>query len=395
MRILFVTPPPYLPNRLHRNRSFDLIRILARKHQVHLLCVVTDQKVYPEFKEIKKVCRSVKVIRISKFRAMLNVLFFPHLPAEVAFCNFKKAQQEIEKIVKDKKIDLVYIKRLRSVVFVPEVDVPMVVDTTDAMSLFYDRLARNSNFPKTIFYLLESLKYKWYEKKVAQKFKNWIISSPLDEKYLKRVGLKINTHVVPNAVNIDYFKSSTANFEQNTLLFSGLMDKPVNIDAAVFFAREIFPLIKKEVADVKLYIVGPNPSIKVRNLNSDGIFVKGHVKDLRQFIAKSQIVVAPIRIATGVRNKILQGWAMGKPVVSTTIGAEGLKARDGENILIADSATKFADDVVKILKNKQLYNKLAKNGRKTVEAKYSYQSISNNLEEVLRDVRKSKKTASK
>lgn len=393
MNILFVTPPPYLPNRLHRNRSFDLIRILAKNHKIHLLSVVTDKKVYPEFREIKKVCRSVKVVRISQFGSITNCIRFFYLPLEVAYCYSQKAKKEIEKIVKNKKIDLVYIKRLRSAVFLPKVDVITVIDTTDAMSLFCSRLDKNSYFPKNFFYKLESIKYQAFEKKVARKFKNWIVSSPIDAKYLQSLKLGIDIFVVPNAVDTNYFQPLNVNYEPKTILFSGLVDKPVNVDAACYFAKEIFPLVKKKVSDAKLYIVGPNPSSKVRRLANDDIVVKGFVSDIREFIAKSQIVIAPVRVATGVRNKILQAWSIGKPVVSTTIGAQGLKAVDNKNILLADSQNKFAQKIISLFENKRLYNRLSENAKKTANEEYSLGAISKKLEDVLRNVKKSKNTS--
>ncbi len=395
MNILFITPPPYLPNRLHRNRSFDLIRILAKKHQVHLFSVITEGKTYPEFKEIKNACKSVKTVKISKLRAFLNCVLFPHLPLEVAYCYAEEAKKAIVKIVKAKKIDFVYIKRLRSLVFVPDVDVPTVVDTTDAMSLFYRRLAENSYFPKSFFYKLESVKYQFFEIKVARRFKNWIVSSPVDGKYLQNLKLGVDIFVVPNAVDIGYFKPSTVNRGPNTLLLSGLMDKPVNVDAAVYFVKKVFPRVKRRIPDARLYIAGPKPNRKVRDLSDRDVVVKGYVKGLKEEISKSQIVVVPIRIVTGVRNKILQAWSMGKPVVSTTTGAQGLGVVDGENILIADTPKKFAAKVISLFEDRRLYNKLARNARKKAEEEYSFRSISQKLENVLKDVKKTEKLAGK
>lgn len=469
MKILFVTPPPYLPNRLHRNRSFDLIRILAKKHEVHLLCLTTKKEIHEEFNEIKKVCKSVKIIYQNPLKSMLNCLRFPFLPAEVAYCYSEKAKWEIQKIIKSQKIDLVYLKRLRSAIYLPQpktllekchselveesfstelvdrdpstrrfapsvgMTTKVVVDTTDAMSMFYFRMYRSHSLPKNLFYLWQAVLYKRFEKSTMEKIKNWIVCSQNDQEYLQKLGTDVNIHVVSNPVDVNYFSPPRSSFStskgsrslprhlrgvasfspsrsgatpprrspfghlrgekirgghDNFLLFRGLMDKPVNIDAALFFIRSIFPIVKKRIKNVKLYIVGPKPAEVIRKYN-DGksIFVTGFAQDIRKYIKETDISICPVRIASGTRFKILQSWSMGRPVVSTTIGAEGLLYEKDKNIAIADSPKEFAKEIISLLKNKTRYDTLAKNGRKTAVAQYSFKVISQKLERVIQNVK--------
>lgn len=397
MKILFVTPPPYLPNRLHRVRSFDLIKMLEKKHAVHLLSVTTQKKESKEFKEIKKNCRSVNIIYLPFSKAMLSCLRLFYLPYEVAYCDSKEAEKRIEEIIKKEKIDLVYLKRLRSAIFFPNISIPVVLDTTDAMSMFYKRMSKNYKFPKNLFYLFESTKYKVYEQNIMKKIKNWIVCSNTDKGYLEALNNNISISVVPNAVDSNYFhpianhKSLIAN---HSLLFRGLMDKPVNIDAVLFFVNRIFPLIQKQIKDTKVFIVGPNPHHVIKRLNDNKtIFVTGFVRDIREYIAKAAVVICPLRIGSGTRHKILQAWAMGRPVVSTVIGAEGLQYKAGENIEIANDPKSFAKKIVMLFENKNQYNKLATNGRKTVESNHDLDVISKKLDRVLSHVVKNQKTS--
>jgi len=391
MKILFVTPPPYLPNRLHRIRSFDLIRILAKKHEVHLFSLITRKETPKEFSEIKRICKSVNIIYLNPLIALSNCVLFPYLPAEVAFCRSPIAKKTIEDIVESEKIDLIYAKRLRSVIFIPKVNIPIVLDSTDAMSIFYSRLNKHSNYPKKLIYKLEEIKYRIFEKKTMKEIGNWIVCSPVDKKKLQRFGADANIYVVPNPVDTEYFYFCPKLNYSSTLLFGGLMDKPVNIDAALFFIHSIFPIVKKKIKNVKLYIVGPKPPSVIRKYN-DGksIFVTGFVEDIRKYKKETDISICPVRIASGTRQKILHAWAIGRPVVSTTIGAEGLLYKKNKNIVVADSPKEFAKQIISLLKNKTRYDTLAKNGRKTAVSAYSLKVVSQKLEAVIQNVKISK-----
>lgn len=443
MRILFVTPPPYLPNRLHRNRSFDLIRIMAEKHEVHLLCLTTKKEILEEFNEIKKMCKSVKIIYKNPLKSMLNCLRFPFLPAEVAYCYSEKATKEIQNAVNKYDIDLLYLKRLRNAIHLmgygdfigiasssarwrtPRNDsIPVILDTTDAMSMFYFRMHKINSFPKNLFYLWQGVLYKRFERKIMKRIKNWIVCSTVDQKYLQKLGMDVNIHVVSNPVDVNYFSPPRSSFstskesrslprhlrgvasfspsrwpkdsskverrdeQGNSLLFRGLMDKPVNIDAALFFIRSIFPIVKKKVKDIKLYIVGPKPPSVIKKYdNGKDIFVTGFVQDIRKYIKETNLAICPVRIASGTRFKILQSWSMGRPVVSTTIGAEGLLYEKDKNIAIADNPKEFAKQIINLLKNKKLYVTLAKKGRETIVREYSFKVIGQKLEEVIQNVK--------
>ena len=250
-----------------------------------------------------------------------------------------------------------------------------------------------------------------------ERIKNWIVCSEIDQKYLQRLRSDVNIHVVQNTVDTDYFsrlkylslrgprasrggRSNLKNREiasllevarndiPHSLLFRGLMDKPVNIDACLFFVKEILPKVKQDIKDVKLFIVGPNPHRLIRKLhNEKDIFVTGFVKDVREFIEKTNISICPVRIGAGTRHKILQAWALSRPVVSTTTGAEGLLYKKDKNIAIADSREEFAKEIISLLKNRRKYDKLALNGRRTAVKYYSFKAVGQKLETIIRNVK--------
>lgn len=378
MKILFVTPPPYLPNRLHRIRSFDLIRALAKKHEVHLLAVTSEEKIPPEFIEIRKLCKTVTIVRINKTLAYLNCLKYFYLPLEVAYCYSLEVNKKLKSLINKYNIDLVYLKRLRSAVYFT-VGTPAVIDTTDAMSLFYHRLKHQGVFIKKALYYFEEIKYRFYEKNIAKRINNWIVCSKVDQKYLANLG--INSLVVPNMVDTNYYRLVNGSPSLPRLIFRGLMDKPVNISAINYFVKSIWPKIIKIFPHIELHILGPNPTAQIRKLSDKNIIVTGYVPDLREYFRPGDISICPVLVGTGTRHKILQSWAMGIPVVSTFVGAEGLNIDN--NLEIADSPGSFANKIIRLIKNKKRYLLLAKNGRKTVEKNYSIKAVAQQLEEVL------------
>jgi len=152
------------------------------------------------------------------------------------------------------------------------------------------------------------------------------------------------------------------------ILFTGMMAHPPNADAAGFFAREVLPRVQSQVPDAEFWIVGRDPSPAVKALAAvPGVVVTGFVADMRPYLAQAAVVVVPLRFGSGMRQKILEAWAMQKCVVSTSIGAEGLDARHGENILLADDAAAMADRVVEAIRDVGLRDRIRGEGRALVK----------------------------
>lgn len=388
MKILFVTPPPFFPNRLHRIRSIDLIKMLSTNgNEVHLLACITKGFTKEEYSLVKKYTTSITTIKQSSVLSWLSCLLHPFLPLEVAYCFNPYVKKTIEKIIKSKKIDLVYAKRLRSGIYLSSLAVPVILDSTDAMSMFYFRLANQANFFKRFYYFWEGRKYRWYENKIKNNVDHFVVCSEVDKNYLEKRGMK-NISVIPNGVDTEYYAPVTSSKKSPTILLSGLMEKPVNSDAAMYFAKEIFPRILSTFPNVILQIVGPSPQPPVIELENKQISVTGYVSDIREYIANADVIVCPVRVGSGTRNKILQAWAMRKPVVSTSIGAEGFLYKDGENILIADTPEVFAKKIILLLQDRKVYTRIATQGLKTTQSHYSLEVIEKELEKILITVKK-------
>jgi glycosyltransferase involved in cell wall biosynthesis len=167
-----------------------------------------------------------------------------------------------------------------------------------------------------------------------------------------------------------------------SLLFIGNMGYPPCVDAVLYFCREIFPRIRRATGAAELWIVGRDPQPEVLQLNGNGVHVTGQVDDVIPYYRQSAVCVVPLRAGGGTRLKILEAMALGRPVVSTAIGCEGLEVIDGEHLLIADDPDQFAEKTVRLLTNRKLYDHISTNGRKLAETRYDWDNIAGRLMQV-------------
>jgi glycosyltransferase involved in cell wall biosynthesis len=187
--------------------------------------------------------------------------------------------------------------------------------------------------------------------------------------------------VVPNGVDLEYFRPIAGPREPATLVFSGKMSYHANVSAALYFAREILPLVRAARPEVRLSIVGSNPPRAVQALASDpAVSVTGHVPDMRPYLGSATIALCPITVKVGIQNKLLEAMAMGIPVVSTNVGAQGLAAVPGRDLLVAANPHEFADHICRVLADDELAERLGRAGRHFVERHHRWETATRALE---------------
>jgi glycosyltransferase involved in cell wall biosynthesis len=193
--------------------------------------------------------------------------------------------------------------------------------------------------------------------------------------------------VIPTGVDVEYFQPMAVEEMANVLVFTGSMDWLPNEDAILYFVDAILPLIKQQCPDVSLEVVGRSPSRKLQALaeRERSIRLTGWVQDIRPFVARGSICIVPLRIGGGTRLKIFEAMAMGKAVVSTSVGAEGLPVRTGENLLLADAPNDFSDCVVSLLRDVNERKRLAASARALVLEKYSWPRVAESFASTLQD----------
>jgi glycosyltransferase involved in cell wall biosynthesis len=253
-------------------------------------------------------------------------------------------------------------------------------------AMIWKRHCENTRNPfKKLVFAREYSRIKNFEKKVINGFSLTIAVSRNDHEFFSNVYGGSNVGYVTTGVDTDFFSPGKEPEKPDSVLFLGAMDWMPNIDAVHYFTREIYPFIKREIPGIRFYIVGRNPDDSIRKLGQDdsSIVVTGTVPDTRPFITASSCTVVPIRIGGGTRLKIYELMSMGKPVVSTSIGAEGLNYVDGENILIEDDGREYAQCVIKLLRESEYRARIGSNAREYVRANCSWDAVTNNFMKLL------------
>ncbi len=190
---------------------------------------------------------------------------------------------------------------------------------------------------------------------------------------------------IPTGVDVEYFRPEPGGEQENRLVFTGSMDWMPNEDAVVYFTQQILPLLRRSVPDATLWVVGrrPTPRLEALAAGTNGLKLTGTVEDIRPYVREGAVYVVPLRVGSGTRIKIFEAMAMGKAVVSTSLGAEGLPVRHGTNILLADDPQDFAHQVERLLRDPAARGSLGEAGRQLVERDYSWGAVAGELESLL------------
>jgi polysaccharide biosynthesis protein PslH len=253
-----------------------------------------------------------------------------------------------------------------------------VFDTHNCLAAMAGQVARERTNPlRSWIFAREARLLERLERRVALLMNTSLVCSRDDGQKFRHVCSEGNYDVVPNGVDTDYFQGTqSGDPEQGTIVLTGAMNYYPNEQAALFFCRDVLPLVRAAGRLVRTYIVGKQPTPRVKALHNDrDIFVTGAVPDVRPYVERAGAVIVPLQHGSGTRLKILEAFAMGKPVVSTRLGAEGIEAADGREILLADDATQFAARVVQLLDDRELGSKMGLAARRLVESRYAWPGI--------------------
>ncbi|MHB1161896.1 MAG: glycosyltransferase, partial [Chloroflexota bacterium] len=262
--------------------------------------------------------------------------------------------------------------------------------------VFYHAYRRQFLTPRrfSAAHLADYVKLRRYELDACRRFDGIITMSPVDTQFLSaRLGPHPLILDVPNGVDTDFYRFEPDLCENHDLLFVGNFDHSPNVDGVRYFLREVFPQVQASAPDTRLFIVGPGPYHTLAEVASEPRAIPtGLVPDTRPYMERCSVFVAPILAGSGTRVKILEAMASGIPVVSTTVGAEGLGTVSGEHLLIADSPNAFAASVTRLLQDRELRERLRVNARRLVETHYGWETITDRLEQAYREVLSSRST---
>jgi len=387
MKILQIsTKKPYPPIDGGRIVSYNTIKYLAmRGHSITLVSIVDKKEKIPE---LKKICKWIPIQK-NTFTSILGLLsnLFLKTPYTISKYYSKKVKDTIRKILSKENFDIVHIDHLHMAYcgeFIQrEFGLPIVLREHNVETTIMKRFYKNQKNPIIKFYAyLQWKKLYKYETKICEIFDKCLMITEEDKKKIEDMNSKVKTFIIPAGVDVSYFYPLKTEEEPYSLIFVGSMKWLPNIDAVLWFCNEFWSKLKKVFPEVKLYVVGQKPSKEITELGKKDkdIIITGFVKDIRPYVAKSSLYIVPLRIGGGMRLKILEAMAMGKPVISTSIGAEGIEAVDEKDIIIADDVERFVEKIIELLKDKNYRRKIAQNGEKLVKEKYRWESIVKKLE---------------
>jgi len=394
---------PYPPDGGVWIRTYNILRLLARVYDITLLCFERTLAGGPASSEViaasadalRQLAR-VEVFPLPYVRSRRRLLT-DHLRSTVSARVFTRYLYEspsfrtrLRDLVRSRAFDLVHVDSLDLSGYLHEVSsLPVICVHHNVESQL---LQRRANAEKTAIlraYIgYQALLMRREERAWCPRADLNVTVSEQDSDNLLTIAPRARIAVVPNGVDTTFFKPRGPGREG--VAFVGSNTWFANRDALAYFAEQILPLIRAEVPSVPVYWVGAATEEDRRRYQDQfGITMTGYADDVRDYIANALCYVVPLRVGGGTRLKILDAWSMGKAIVSTSVGSEGLDTVPEVNILVADTAQAFADSVLRVLKNPDLRQRLGAGGRATVERTYSWDVIGESMNELYRGVARS------
>jgi len=375
-------------------RTGNILKHLSKKNDITLISNVESPKDDPYLTEIKNLCNKfvpVKWKEIKKhsifFYIRLFFQMFSIYPVSALNDYSKSLRSELEREIRKGKYDLAICDFVQSaLMFTNFGNIPTILFQHNVESMIPKRHYKEaSNAISLIFWWLQWKKMLWYEKKMCRVFNTVIAVSENDKEAFQKLYNLINVTTIPTGVDIEYFKPNpVGNIDDNSLVFCGSMDWLPNEDAVIFFINDILPILKNSIKDIKITVVGRNPSPNIVSIVKDyqEVELTGWVEDIRPYIAKSAVYIVPIRIGGGTRMKIFEAMAMGKLVVSTSIGAEGLPVTNGENIILENDALTFGHIISYYLNDDEKRKEIGKTGYEFVRDNFSWSRVAKKFENI-------------
>lgn len=392
MKILMLTP--YLPYPLMsggQTRSFNLIKNLSKKHEIILFSLIKDEKEKENIPELLKYCKKVSVFNRSKtpwtLRNLLLTGFGPY-PFLVIRNLSSEEKEAIKKELTDSKYDLIHAETFYVMPHIPKTSVPVLLVEQTIEYLVYNHFIEEQA-PKLLrpFLRLDVLKLKYWETHFWKQAKRVVAMSDSDRKEMRKLSPGLAIDIVPNGIDINYFsKKEKNNTPVKKVLYVGNFTWLQNTEAVKILVNNVWPKIKKSVLGVKLWIVGTHMKSEIKNLASDDIEVTEGLNDIRDAYKNASVLVAPIKGPGGTRLKILEAMASALPVVTTSVGAEGLGVSNNNEALIKDDMDSLAGAAVSILTNVNLAGRLGRSGKDFVEKNYTWDKSSDKLDKIYKEV---------
>ena len=365
MKIFVLLPRiPYPLEKGDKLRAFNQIKQLAKRNEIVLCALNDDAKVNEQdaFRALQPYCQSINFIKFNKAQILLGLVraFFKGLPMQCGYFFNRKAAKKVNSLIAKHKPDLLYGQLLRTAEYIRHKDIPKAIDYQDIFSYGMKRRADIASFITRPVFNMEYRRLKRFETITFDDFDvKTIISEP--DRDLFPHERRNEILIIPNGVDHDFFKPQERE-KKYDLVFTGNMSYPPNVNAVDYLANEILPIVWKTLPETKLYIAGATPDPKVKKAASERIIVSGWLDDIRDAYAQSRVFIAPMRIGTGLQNKLLEAMSMRLPAITSPLANASLGAKPNEEILVGSNAEEMAQHIITLLTDKEKAERLAQAG---------------------------------
>ena len=385
MRILILSPTlPYPPTWGFVTRVYHFLRLLARRHSVTLL-TYADADDSQNVASLRAICTDVHAIPpvittgTKRFRQLSSLLS----PVSYQWRSHQSAhmQHTLTELTQQQRFDVIQIESSQLACFDFDRRVALVLDEHNIEYELLYRTSRTESSPlRRAYNWIEYKKFRREEISSWHRATGTVTTSAREAAIIREIAPGKPTKSVPNAVDVEYFSPSSEPTDPDAIVLTGLMKYRPNVDAAVYFVRDMLPQILAARPNLVFYIVGGEPPDEVRQLAGSNVVVTGTVADVRPYVHKAAVFVVPLRMGSGTRLKVLEGLSMRKAMVSTSLGCEGIDVEDKTHLLIADNPESFASAVLRLLEDTTLAETLARAGRDLVDRRYRWERVVGDLE---------------
>ncbi len=382
MKIFVLLPRiPYPLEKGDKLRAFNQIKQLAKNNEV-VLCALNDKNIDEQkaFQALQPYCSSINFIKLSKPRILFGMVraFLKGLPMQCGYFYNRKAAKKVDALIEKHQPDILYGQLVRVAEYIRHKSIPKAIDYQDVFSYGMKRRRDIASWITRPVFNMEYQRLCRYEAKVFDEFDvKTIISKP--DRDLIPHPKKDEILIIPNGVDHEFFKPQQQE-KRYDIVFTGNMSYAPNVNAVDYLANEILPLVWKQVPEAKMYIAGATPDPKVRKAASDRIIISGWLDDIRDAYAQSRVFIAPMRIGTGLQNKLLEAMSMGLPAITTPLANASLGAKPDEEILVGSNAEELARHIITLLTNTGKASQIAQAGFDFTNRVYDWGKTTEKLE---------------
>jgi glycosyltransferase involved in cell wall biosynthesis len=355
---------------------FRVMRGMARHHEVHLLSFYETERELEFLPELERVCANVRVIRRGQSLDQWRRDWLHQVPRAIAFeFGNPRMRGALAEALNGSDYDLVDVQFLQMTYALPrQRRVPALLTHLEVQHrVLAQRLRVSRSRPAQLALAIQYMRMLNYEIRACRRYDRVLAMTDADAAALKKWAPDLNVGFNNTGVDCSFFRPVRRDVDADTIVFAGYYRHEPNVGAALYLCREVLPRLRVEVPNVRVILAGGEPPEAVRELAHDpSITVTGWIDDLREVVARAAVFVVPIVSGAGLRGKVLEAWAMGKAVVTTSLAVEGLKVEHGRNALVADTPADFARAIATLLRNPERREQLAAAALTTARRHYDW-----------------------